>query len=75
MSILITLSLLAFILVAFRFPNDKETYPMDKQFLLGPALLITPVLVQVGSAFFSLCQPYVHVACFRHIFSLLSTYF
>lgn len=41
---------------------------MDKQFLLGPALLITPVLVQVGSALFSLCQSYLHVAYFRHTF-------
>lgn len=30
-----------------RFPSDSQTYAIDKQFLLGPALLITPVLTQV----------------------------
>ena len=27
-----------------RFPNDPATYDIDKQFLWGPALLISPVL-------------------------------
>ena len=31
-----------------RFPKDPTTYPVDRQFLLGPALLITPVLTQVS---------------------------
>lgn len=30
----------------YEFPKDRTTYPMDRQFLLGPALLITPVLTQ-----------------------------
>ena len=71
----------AFILVAFRFPNDKETYPMDKQFLLGPALLITPVLVQVGRAFFSLCVSHICIlhafilsACFQHQMACCATW-
>lgn len=28
----------------FRFPMDKNTYAIDKQFLIGPAFLVTPVL-------------------------------
>lgn len=30
----------------YEFPKDPTTYPVDRQFLLGPALLITPVLTQ-----------------------------
>ncbi|KAM7452410.1 hypothetical protein ABFA07_000090 [Porites harrisoni] len=30
----------------YEFPKDSTTYPVDRQFLLGPALLITPVLTQ-----------------------------
>lgn len=30
----------------YEFPSDSQTYAIDKQFLLGPALLITPVLTQ-----------------------------
>ncbi|ESO98985.1 hypothetical protein LOTGIDRAFT_114214 [Lottia gigantea] len=30
----------------FEFPTDKQTWSLDKQFLLGPALLISPVLQQ-----------------------------
>ena len=28
----------------FRFPSDLNTYEIDRQFLWGPALLVTPVL-------------------------------
>ncbi len=28
----------------FRFPNDEKTYGIDKQFLWGKSLLVTPVL-------------------------------
>ncbi|CAF0818858.1 unnamed protein product [Brachionus calyciflorus] len=30
----------------FEFPNDLETHEIDRQFLVGPALLVTPVLNQ-----------------------------
>jgi alpha-glucosidase (family GH31 glycosyl hydrolase) len=30
----------------FAFPNDPATYAIDQQFMLGPAILITPVLTQ-----------------------------
>ncbi|KAJ7394088.1 hypothetical protein OS493_003764 [Desmophyllum pertusum] len=30
----------------YEFPKDSRTYAIDRQFLLGPALLITPVLSQ-----------------------------
>ena len=31
----------------YRFPKDKNTYGIDKQFMWGHALLISPVLLQV----------------------------
>ncbi|GIY36118.1 hypothetical protein CDAR_487411, partial [Caerostris darwini] len=30
----------------FEFPKDKNTYPIDEQFLWGPALMIIPVLYE-----------------------------
>jgi len=30
----------------FNFPTDSNTYAIDQQFMLGPAILITPVLTQ-----------------------------
>ena len=30
----------------FEFPNDSTTYPIDRQFMVGNALLISPVLEQ-----------------------------
>jgi lysosomal alpha-glucosidase len=32
----------------FEFPSDTSTHAIDKQFLFGPALLITPVLEHVS---------------------------
>lgn len=34
----------------YEFPTDRATYGIDRQFLLGPALLITPVLTQGSSS-------------------------
>ena len=31
----------------FEFPTDLETHSIDKQFLFGPALLVSPVLNEV----------------------------
>ena len=33
--------------ISFRFPQDKATRDIDRQFLLGPAFLVTPVLEEV----------------------------
>lgn len=33
---------------AFRFLADRETWNIDKQFLLGPAFLVSPVLEPVS---------------------------
>jgi alpha-glucosidase (family GH31 glycosyl hydrolase) len=30
----------------FEFPNDKNTWPIDSQLMIGPGVLITPVLTQ-----------------------------
>jgi alpha-glucosidase (family GH31 glycosyl hydrolase) len=35
--------------VFFEFPDDETTLDIDKQWLLGPALYITPVLEQSSS--------------------------
>ena len=43
-----SLLVMSLISAGFRFPKDRTTYPMDRQFLLGPALLITPVLTKVS---------------------------
>ena len=32
----------------FEFPTDLTTHAIDKQFLFGPALLISPVLTEVN---------------------------
>lgn len=37
---------MVFIISYFRFPNDEKTYAIDRQFLLGKILLVTPVLEQ-----------------------------
>lgn len=31
-------------MLCFRFPTDEKTYTIDKQFLLGKSLLVSPVL-------------------------------
>jgi hypothetical protein len=36
--------------VAWEFPNDKSLRAVDNQFLLGPSLLVTPVLEQGSTA-------------------------
>ena len=37
--------------IKFRFPSDRETWLIDRQFLWGRALLITPILEKVGHTF------------------------
>jgi len=36
-------------LLLFRYPNDENTYNIDQQFLVGPAVLVSPNLVQVNT--------------------------
>ncbi|RUS84828.1 hypothetical protein EGW08_007443 [Elysia chlorotica] len=38
-----------FVFVCTRFPNDSQALDVDKQFMLGPALLVSPVLTQGAS--------------------------
>ncbi len=37
-----------FFSLLFRYPNDENTYNIDQQFLLGPAILVSPNLVSVN---------------------------
>lgn len=38
-------------IISFRFTSDSNTHNVDKQFLWGPAFLITPVIDQVYQCF------------------------
>lgn len=42
----------------FRFYSDEATWSVDKQFLCGPGLLITPVLDPVGLTFLMPCNEF-----------------
>lgn len=44
----IILKVLDTLINLFRYPNDNNTYIIDTQFLWGSALLISPVLQEVG---------------------------
>lgn len=44
---IISLLIILYYIIHFRFPNDHNTWSIDRQFMVGPGLLITPVLDEV----------------------------
>lgn len=59
LSVNYNLIMICFLLLVLRFPKDRTTYRIDWQFLLGPAILITPVLLQVGDSRWSFCHQFL----------------